>query len=179
MNDGPVHTIELLGGATPDPAHQHIYAVRLHPYRSLSQRNFRLLLCIFSAISFATTIPFVIMGAWPVAGFMGIDVAIFYFAFRANFRAARAYEDVDVTPIALSLAKVSPEGARAEWQFHPSWVYLHKETHEEYGVQKVALVSRGRSVEVGNFLGPDDKALFAQDLSRALAEARRGPRYSD
>ena len=57
MNDGPVHTIELLGGATPDPAHQHIYAVRLHPYRSLSQRNFRLLLCIFSAISFATTIP--------------------------------------------------------------------------------------------------------------------------
>ena len=51
--------------------------------------NFWILLCIFSAISFATTIPFVIMGAWPVAGFMGVDVAIFYFAFRANFRAAR------------------------------------------------------------------------------------------
>ncbi|MDR3407486.1 MAG: DUF2244 domain-containing protein [Methylovirgula sp.] len=179
MDDGPIHTIESRGGQVPDPAQQHIYAVRLRPYRSLSQRNFRVLLCIFSAISFMTTIPFVILGAWPVAGFMGIDVAIFYFAFRANFRAARAYEDVDVTPIALSLAKVSAEGARAEWQFNPSWVYLHKETHEEYGVQKVALVSRGRRVEVGSFLGPDDKALFAQDLSRALAEARRGPRYSD
>ncbi len=179
MDDRPIHTIEQQNEEAPDPAAQRIYAVRLHPHRSLSERNFRILLCIFSAISFLTTIPFVVMGAWPVAGFMGVDVAIFYFAFRANFRAARAYEDVKVTSLDLSLAKVSPEGARAEWHFNPSWVYLHKEAHEEYGVQKVALVSRGRRVEVGNFLGPDEKEHFAHDLSLALAEARRGPRYSD
>ncbi len=84
-----------------------------------------------------------------------------------------------VTPLDLSLEKVSAKGARAEWHFNPSWVSLHKETHDEYGVQKVALVSRGRSIEVGNFLGPDEKAQVANDLSLALAEARRGPRYSD
>jgi uncharacterized membrane protein len=179
MNDGPIHTIEPWSGRAPDPAQQRIYAVRLRPYRSLSRSNFRVLLCAFSAISFMTTLPFVIMGAWPVAGFMGVDIALFYFAFRANFRAAKAYEDVDVTPIALSLAKVSAKGTRAEWQFNPSWVYLHKETHAEYGVQKVALVSRGRRVEVGSFLGPDDKEHFARDLALALAQARRGPRYSD
>jgi uncharacterized membrane protein len=33
------------------------------------------------------------LGAWSVAGFIGIDVAIFHFASRANFRAACAYED--------------------------------------------------------------------------------------
>ncbi len=188
MDDGPIHMIDRQNGDhqkgwenghAPDPAVQRIYAVRLHPHRSLSERNFWVLLCVFSAISFATTIPFVVMGAWSVAGFMGLDVAIFYFAFRANFRAARAYEDVNVTPIELSLAKVSPKGARAEWHFNPSWVYLHKETHEEYGVQKIALFSRGRSVEVGHFLGPDEKALLVHDLSLALAEARRGPRFSD
>ena len=84
-----------------------------------------------------------------------------------------------MTPHRAVAGKGFAEGARAEWQFNPSWVSLHKETHEEYGVQKVALVSRGRSVEVGSFLGPDEKAHFAQDLSLALAEARRGPRYSD
>jgi uncharacterized membrane protein len=178
MDDGLIHTNE-----TPhemaDPAGRRIYAVRLRPHRSLSERNFWLLLCIFSAISFVTTVPFVVVGAWPVAGFMGLDVAIFYFAFRANYRAALAYEDVNVTPIDLSLAKVSPKGARAEWHFNPSWVSLHKETHEEYGVQKVAVVSRGRSVEIGKFLGPNEKATVARDLSLALHEARRGPRYSD
>lgn len=178
MDDGLIHTNETRP-EPPDPASHRIYAVRLHPHRSLSERNFWLLLCIFSAISFAATIPFVVLGAWPVAGFMGLDVAIFYFAFRANFRAARAYEDLNVTPIELSLAKVSPKGARAEWHFNPSWVSLHKETHEEYGVQKVSVISRGRSVEIGNFLGPDEKATVARDLSRALNEARRGPRYSD
>jgi len=177
MSDPPIHMSDYLGDAK-DPAAQQIYAVRLHPYRSLSQRNFHILLLIFSAISFVTTIPFVVIGAWPVAGFMGLDVAIFYFAFRANFRAARAYEDVCVTPLELLLAKVSPKGARAEWRFNPIWVRLHREDDAEFGLQKLALVSRGQSVEVAHFLGPDEKATFASGLSHALVEARRGPRYS-
>ncbi len=91
MDDGLIHTIaqaaapqsaELQERDVQDPAAQRIYAVRLHPHRSLSERNFWILLCVFSVISFATTVPFVVMGAWPVAGFMGLDVAIFYFAFR-------------------------------------------------------------------------------------------------
>src|SRR5579863_8234655 len=97
----------------------------------------RILLMIFSMISFATTLPFVIAGAWPIAGFMGVDVALFYFAFRANFNAAKAYEDVRVTPIELLLAKVSAKGHRAEWRFNPSWVRLDQESHEEYGVQRL------------------------------------------
>jgi uncharacterized membrane protein len=161
-----------------DPTTRWIFAVRLQPHRSLTKRHFHILIMVFSAMSFFATLPFVIIGAWPVAGFMGLDVALLYVAFRANFRAARAYEDVRVTPLELMLAKVSPKGVKAEWRFHPSWVRLHKEDHEEFGVQKLALVSRGQSVEVGHFLGPEEKARFATGLSRALAEARRGPRFS-
>jgi len=109
---------------------------------------------------------------------MALDVALLYFAFRANFRDACAYEDVHVTPLELLLAKVSPQGRRAEWHFNPSWVRLDKEAHEEFGVQRLALISRGQSVEIGHFLGPDEKARFAEGLSQALAEARRGPRFS-
>lgn len=161
-----------------DPSARRILSVRIYPHRSLSKRNFHILLMIFSMISFATTLPFVIAGAWPIAGFMGVDVALFYFAFRANFNAAKAYEDVRVTPIELLLAKVSPKGKRAEWRFNPSWVRLDQVSHEEYGIQRLALVSRGQSVEIARFLGPDEKARFAEGLSQALAEARRGPRYS-
>ncbi|MGA3301922.1 MAG: DUF2244 domain-containing protein [Methylovirgula sp.] len=161
-----------------DPALRRILAVRLTPHRSLSKKNFYILLMIFSLISFATTIPFVIAGAWPIAGFMGLDVALFYLAFRANFNAAKAYEDVRVTPIELLLAKVSAKGQRAEWRFNPSWVRLDQESHEEYGVQRLALVSRGQRVEIGRFLGPDEKAHLAEGLSRALAEARRGAYFN-
>lgn len=124
------------------------------------------------------SLPFVLLGAWPVAGFMGVDVALFYFAFRANFNAARAYEDVLVTPFELFFAKVSARGRRAEWRFNPAWVRLEREEHEEFGTQKLALVSRGKSVEIAAFLGPNEKADLAKALSRALADARRGPRFS-
>lgn len=155
-----------------------LFSARLTPHRSLNRRDFRLLMGIFSGVSFVLTLAFVLLGAWPVAGFMGIDVAILYFAFRASFKAARAYEDVEVTFFELILAKVSARGDRAEWRFNPAFVQLEREQHEELGTQRLALVSRGKAVEIAAFLGPAVKAGFATDLSRALAEARRGPRFS-
>jgi uncharacterized membrane protein len=55
---------------------------------------------------------------------------------------------------------------------------LPRREHEEFGLRQLSLVSRGRRVEVAAFLGPDEKAAFAHDLSRALSEARRGPQFS-
>jgi uncharacterized membrane protein len=155
-----------------------IFSRRLSPHRSLSIGQFRLLLVIFATVCGLTTIPFFLLGAWPVVGFMGLDVAIFYLAFRANFRAARAYEQVSLTPLELQFAQVSPRGRRLEWRFAPQWVRLEREEHEEFGTQRLALVSRGERVEVGRFLGPDAKADFADEFTRALSLARRGPRFS-
>ena len=103
---------------------------------------------------------------------------MFYIAFKANYRAAQAYEDVKVTAFELLVAKVSAKGQRAEWRFNPAFVRLEREEDEEFGTLRLALVSRGKSVEVAAFLGPDEKADFARALTQALAEARRGPRFS-
>ena len=46
--------------------------------------------------------------------------------------------------------------------------------HEEFGIQKLSLVSRGRHLTIASFLGPDEKARFASALSAALGTARRG-----
>ncbi len=161
-----------------DPATAVLFATRLHPHRSLTVGQFRTLLACVAAASFVATLPFVIMGAWPVAGFMGLDVLGVYIAFKVNFRAARAYEDVEVTTIELLLAKVDPKGLRAEWRFNPSWVRLERKEHIEFGMQRLDLVARGDRIEVASFLGPDAKERFADDLGRALAEARRGFRYT-
>ena len=161
-----------------DPADPVLFSTRLHPHRSLTKRQFHALLMSVAGVSFVATLPFVIMGAWPVAGFMGLDVLLVYVAFKANFRAARAYEDVEVTTIQLKLAKVSPKGLRAEWRFNPSWVRLERQDHVEFGTQRLDLVARADRIEIASFLGPDAKGEFADDLGRALAEARRGYRYN-
>jgi uncharacterized membrane protein len=77
----------------------------------------------------------------------------------------------------LLFARVSARGARREWRFNPAWVRVERVDHEEFGPQRLSLLSRGRRWEIARFLGPDQKAEFAATLSQALAEARRGPRF--
>jgi len=163
--------------AAVEPASDILFATRLKPHRSLTPHHFHLLLMMFSGGSLFTSMPFVLVGAWPVAGFMGLDVALFYLAFRANFRAARAYEEVTVTHFELRVAKVSAKGERAEYRFNPAFVHLERVEQAEFGTERLALVSRGKSLEIGSFLGPEEKADLAKALTRALIEARCGPRY--
>ncbi len=58
------------------------------------------------------------------------------------------------------------------------WASLDRETHEEYGLLRLFLVSRGRKLTVGGFLGPDERESFAKALSAAIGEAKRGPTRS-
>ncbi len=162
-----------------DAAERPLYAVRLSPHRSLTRGQGRVLVAIFALASAAVSAPFFAMGAWPVVGFLGLDALAMWVALTLSFRAARAYEDVTVTPLELALAKVSAEGRRREWRFNPLWVRLEREAHEEFGVQRLALVSHGQAVEFARFLGPDEKAAVAADMSTALSRARRGPDFSE
>lgn len=164
--------------SSSDPANAQLFAARITPHRSLSERNFRLLMMVFSIAVCFVSLPFFILGAWPVVGFMGLDILALWIAFRVNFRDARAYEDILLTPLELAVAKVSPRGARREWRFNPIWVRLRREEDEDFGLVRLDVVSRGRSLEIAHDLDQDRKAEFAREFSLALAEAKRGPVYS-
>jgi uncharacterized membrane protein len=144
------------------------------PHRSLGHVGFLVLMILFGGVSFVTGIMFLVSGAWPVFGFFGLDVLLLYWAFRLNYRHAMAYEEVTVTPAALTVRKVSHRGKACEWVLNPLWVRLDKISHEEFGIERLFLTSRGRSLAVGNFLGPDEKASFARALGDAIGEAKRG-----
>jgi uncharacterized membrane protein len=118
---------------------------------------------------------FLIAGAWPVFGFCGLEVLLVYWAFRANYRSARAYEEVTITPSELTVRKVSHHGRVREWTLNPLWVRLHRDVHAEYGVERLFLVSHGRRLGIAGFLGPQEKESFADALAAALGEAKRGP----
>ena len=156
-------------------AEPKIFAATITPHRSLGSTGFLILMLCIGALSFGCGILFLLLGAWPVFGFLGLDVLLIYIAFRANFRAARAYEEVTITASELTLRKVSHHGVVREWTLNPVWVQLDRIVHEEFGIERLFLVSRGRRLTIASFLGPDEKASFARALSAALGEAKRGP----
>jgi uncharacterized membrane protein len=152
-----------------------IFSAVITPYRSLGPRGFLMFMLCLGALSFISGTAFVLMGAWPVCGFFGLDVLLVYLAFRANFRSARAYEEMTVTASELTVRKVSQRGAVREFTVNPLWVRLDRTVHEEFGIERLFLVSRGHRLPIAGFLGPDEKASFARALAGALSEARRGP----
>ena len=162
-----------------DPHPQpELFSALLTPHRSLSRTSFLVVMAFVSVVSFAAVLAFLMMGAWPVLGFFGLDVLAIYWAFRINFRRARAREEIRVTPSELRLRRISHRGHVVEYVLNPLWVQLDRKTHPEYGVEKLYLLSRGRRVAIGSFLGPDEKASFANALMAALQAARRGPSYN-
>ncbi len=159
-------------------AQPELFSALLTPHRSLNRTGFLVLMAFLSTVSFAAGLAFLLMGAWPVLGFFGLDVLAIYWAFRVNFRRARATEEIWVTPFELRVRRVSHRGQVVEFALNPLWVQLDQKTHPEFGIEKLYLVSRGRRVSIASFLGPDEKASFAKALLAALQAARRGPTYN-
>ena len=169
----------MTAGNALDPESQpELFSALLTPHRSLNRNGFLLVMAFIGFVSFAAGLTFLLMGAWPVFGFFGLDVLAIWWAFRVNFRRGNATEEIRITASELRVRRVSHRGHVVEWVFNPLWVRLDQKIHFEFGIEKLYLVSKGRRVSIGSFLGADEKASFAKALTAALQAARRGPTYN-
>jgi len=158
-----------------DPFSRPIFAAVMTPYRSLTPRGLALVMALIGASSFIAGTIFYMAGAWPVVGFMGLDVALVYGAFRLNNRQARAFEEIAVSRSALTVRKVDARGRGRSFGFDPCWTRLEIERKPDWGVTGLCLAARGERLAIGRFLNPADRESFAAALSAALAEARAAP----
>jgi uncharacterized membrane protein len=117
---------------------------------------------------------FLSRGAWPVAPFMGLDVLLLAWAFRASTVAARREEHVTLTPSLLSVARHIPKKPVRAWSFNPYWVRVEMDDPPEHGSQ-LTLWSHGKFLRIGQFLAPEERARFARTLKAALRSARDAP----
>jgi uncharacterized membrane protein len=145
----------------------------LHPHRSLEPKGFLILMLAIGGVSFVMGVAFLMMGAWPVFGFFGLDVLLIYVAFRLNYRAGRAYELVELTPRTLTLKQVSASGKTKSFEFNPYWVRVLV-TERRDGGNHLKLTSHGRELEFGRLLNDDERRDFAIALRDALDAGRMG-----
>jgi uncharacterized membrane protein len=157
--------------STEDRDAREILHVVLRPHRSLSPTGFWIVMGVLAGVSFSAGTVFWWLGAWPVIGFMGLDVALVYIAFKASYARAHEYERLHLTRRQLTIERVDHWGKVERVALQPYW--LRVEIDQPRGRQnRVLLTSHGRALAVGGFLAPAEKAKLAGLLREALATAR-------
>jgi uncharacterized membrane protein len=147
----------------------------LTPYRSLGATGFIVLMVALGTVSFITGMLFLLMGAWPVLGFFGLDVALVYIAFKLNYRSGRLYETVELTPAKFSWTRVHPSGRREAFDCNPYWARVNLREWPD-GRTDLRLLAQGKELAFGRFLTDDERREFAAALAGALIDARGGGR---
>src|SRR5690348_16101607 len=94
----------------------------LTPHRSLSRAGFLVLMVMVVVVNLLIGGLFVVMGAWPVAGFACLDVLLVWLAFRCNFASASVMERIVVTEHELILDRLDLQRSPERWRFVRRWV---------------------------------------------------------
>ncbi len=159
--------------SAPTADRQAVFGAVLQPHRSLSPFGFRVLMAAVCIAFCAVGLAFLLVGAWPVLGFCGLEVVLIYALFRLNFRSLARYETIRLTDRELELCRIAPDGATERVTFQPYWLRVTVE--EKPGrASRLILSSHGRAVTVGAFLAPDERVALAEALTEALARQRAG-----
>src|SRR6267378_3082770 len=143
----------------------------LLPHRSLPPRGFHLLILLLGLVSLAVGIGFVAIGAWPVCGFFGLDVAALYLAFRLSYRSARQREILRLAGDDFTVERIGIYGERRQWRFQPFWLRVVLEERADES-NRLVVASHGERLVIGEFLGPPVRRELAASLRAALARWR-------
>lgn len=147
------------------------FRATLRPYRSLGRKGFIILMAVLIGLNFVAGTAFYLLGAWPIAPFLGLDVALVWWAFRKNYSDALKEERIEVTAHELILRRFDHDKQREELRFTRSWVKVELEEDKDRDlIGRLYLRFRGERTEIGRFLGAHDRKEVAALLRGALAK---------
>jgi len=157
--------------ATEQAGSPVIFDALLTPHRSLSPRGFGILMAAIGSMTTLIGVGFFLLGAWPVFGFMGLDVLLLYLAFRVNYARARTFETLELTRDDLFVRRVTHRGVETRWRFQPYWLRVEMAEPARPDTP-LLLISHGRALAIGAFLSPHERLDLAKALQRALQQLR-------
>jgi uncharacterized membrane protein len=143
----------------------------LYPSRSLGKRGYVLLIAGTGLVIGLYGLTFLLIGAWPIFGFLGAEWLLFWFLFSRHFRGDRRAERLRLYADRLVLEALDAKGKLTRIELQPYWLQLVLE-HARRPNGALFLRSHGKNHEIGAFLSPGERQDLAFDLAEVLNRHR-------
>ncbi|MGB0681297.1 MAG: DUF2244 domain-containing protein [Magnetovibrionaceae bacterium] len=145
----------------------------LRPHRSAKPEHMALLIWAIGGVWFVVAWGFFAVGAWPVVGFIGLDVALLWLALRWNRLSAHQYER-----IRLRFDELLIDGCTSWGKAYTARIsaFFLSVTETPKGI---LLRQRGETLMIGGFLHPSERHELALRLQLALTQPVTGLRDGD
>ena len=151
-----------------------LFAAKLTPHRSLGHRGARVVIAVMAIAATIPGIVFYSLGAWPIVGFLGLDVLLVWWALSANMKDGKRFEEVTLWNDQLELRQVDGQWPRIAGAFPPARREVRRGPRHHERTTGLHLRTRDADFELGAFLELDDKSSFAKAFGTALKRARLG-----
>ena len=149
-----------------------LFAATLTPHRSLTPNGKRVVIGLVSAMALVPGLVFYVAGAWPVIGFMGLDVLAIWAALTISMRGGKVQEVVTLWPTSLELKRIDAKGAEDVLAFLPQNVRFLVDRDFNERVTGLWLKEQDRKIPLGAFLSTDEKLSLSKVFGTALRKAR-------
>jgi uncharacterized membrane protein len=141
------------------------------PNRSLPLVGFYWLIGVLVAFNLIMATFFVVIGAFPVPVFLGLDVLGVLIAFRVSYARAKRAERVRVSAEEVEVAYEARGRSRTIWRSPTAFTAVALEQAGQHEA-RVRLRLSGRRLTVAQALSPRERGEFADALERAIQHAR-------
>ena len=141
--------------------------LRLEPSKSLRPEGAKLVLLTLGSFGLIISGCFMVFGAWPVFGFMALDVLLIYIAFQAQYRRSNRGQEITISNDKIEIKYFKGGVCVKTILLNKYWAKL-----EQFNCfnrrSKLMFSSHGKFSEIGEFLSLKEKQKLVADLKPLL-----------
>ena len=143
--------------------------IKIYPNQSLTPKGLLLLMFLITIPASFIGITFFILGAWPVLGFMGLEVLLIYIAFKVLFYKNKFYEHIILDKEKLSIFFKKQNNTITKIELEPTWLQVQIENIYE-SEDMLTISSHGKKIILAKFLIPEERVKLAKKIRYGLSE---------
>ena len=146
--------------------------ISLAPNRSLDSYGTKVVFAVIACGFLLPIIPFI---GSPIGTtitiFSGLTFYLFLTLLQKNFQQGSTFEEVFISKNRIKVVHKEKNKEQLTWECNPYWTKVHLDINNPKLKNYLTLAGKGRHIELGAFLSPEERLELCDKIQNALAKA--------